>query len=101
MQDEIDDWRLRPRRRDRRIAADRRANDREDARAYNGADAESRKRNRAKRLLQSCLRMFTLGDQLVDGLGGKDLARLRCAVAALDCGRQGVRSSLKEEWLRG
>jgi hypothetical protein len=96
VQDEVDDWRLIPCSDGRRIAADRRANDRKDARADDRADTQRRERDRAKRLLQSRLGLFTLGDQLVDGLGGKDLARLRQSLAGLGGRRQDVTSSSRK-----
>ena len=48
--------------------------DGEDAGADDGADAQRRERPRAKRLLQPPLRLFRLGDQLVDRLLAKQLA---------------------------
>jgi hypothetical protein len=78
-------------------ATDGGADDSEDAGADDSADAESGERDRAESLPKCVLGALGVADQLVDGLGGEDLARLRCGVAALGCGRQGVRSSLEEE----
>ena len=50
------------------------ADDGEDARADDGADAESGKRPGAQRFLERVLGLFRIPDQLIDGFAGKQLA---------------------------
>jgi hypothetical protein len=73
-EEEVDDRRLRPGGLLRGIAADGGADDGEDARSDDDADAQRRERDRSKRLLQRVLRQLRFADQLVDGFRGKDLA---------------------------
>ena len=56
------------------LAGDGRADDREDARADDGADAERGKRPGPERLFQCVLGFFRVADQLIDGFAGKQLA---------------------------
>ena len=57
------------------LAGNRRADDREDARANHGADAQRGQRPRPERLLEPVLGLFRVADQLVDRLAGKQLVR--------------------------
>jgi len=57
-------------------ATDGRTDDREDARADNGADAERGERDGPEGLLEYRVRMLGVSDELVNRLGGKDLAGL-------------------------
>ena len=52
----------------------RRSREYEDSRTNNRADAQRRKRDRAQRLLQARLGVLRIGDQLVDGFLGEELA---------------------------
>jgi hypothetical protein len=72
--DEVDDGGLRPGGLGGRVAADGRADDREDARANDDADAKRGERDRAERLLERVLGSLGVGDELVDAFGGEDLA---------------------------
>ena len=87
--DEVDDRRVLPVGELGRIAADRGADDGEDARADDHADAERGQRDRPERLLQRVLRQLRVGDQLVDGFGGEDLPgqRRRSCWRSLDAER--------------
>ena len=71
---QVDDRRLRPRGFGGGIAADRRSDDSEDARADDDADTKCRERNGTERFLQRVLRPLRFGNQLVDGFGGEDLS---------------------------
>jgi len=57
-------------------AADGCADDGEDAGADDGANAERGERERAERFLEDCVGVLRVGDELVDRLGGEDLAGL-------------------------
>jgi len=74
VQDEVDDRRALPIRDERRVAADGRADDREDARADNDAHTHRRERDRAEGLFERVLGQLGVRDELVDGFGGEDLA---------------------------
>ena len=65
----------------RRVSSDGCTDDGEDARTDDGADTECGERYRSERFLQGVLGMFALGDQLVDGLCGKDLSGQRRVLA--------------------
>jgi hypothetical protein len=56
------------------VAADGRPDDREDARADDGSDAQRGERDGAEGFLERVLRGFGVRDQLVDRFGGEDLA---------------------------
>jgi hypothetical protein len=100
VQDEIDNRGLLPVGKLRGVAADGRADDREDARTDDRADAKRGKRNRTQGLLQRSLGLFAFGDQLVDGLRGEDLARLRQSLAGFGGRRQGGESSNEDDGLK-
>jgi hypothetical protein len=82
VQDQVDDRRLLPVGERGWIAADGCPDDGEDARADDRADAESGERDGAESFFEGVLRCVRVGDQLVDGFGGEDLAgqcaRPRC-----------------------
>ena len=72
-ENEIDDGRVGPLGQRGGVAADGDADDGEDSRADDGADAEGGERDRTERLAQGAVGPLRFGDQLVDGLGGEDL----------------------------
>jgi hypothetical protein len=72
-EDEVDDGRVGPFLQLGWVAADGDADDGEDARADDCADAEGGERDRAERLAQRAIGPLGIGDQLVDRLGGEDL----------------------------
>jgi hypothetical protein len=73
-EDEIDDGGLGPGDGLRRVPTDGRADDREDARADDCADAEGGEGDGAEGFSERILGTLRVGDELVDGLGGEDLA---------------------------
>jgi hypothetical protein len=56
------------------LAGDGRADDRENARSDDCADAESGKRPRPEGLFEGVLGFFRVANQLIDGFAGKQLA---------------------------
>ena len=56
------------------FARRRRAREYKDSRTDDRADAKRCQRNRPQRLLQACLGVLRIGDQLVDGFLGEQLA---------------------------
>ena len=71
--DDIEHLRVQNGRRLEIFAGGRGAGENEDARTNDRADAQGRQRPRAQRLLQFSLRVFRLGDQLVDGFAAEKL----------------------------
>ena len=72
--DEIDDGGFGPGDALRWVAADGGADDGEDARTDDGADAEGGERDGAEGLFERVLGALGVGDELVDGFCGEDLA---------------------------
>ena len=79
MEDEVDDRRALPIGELGRVASDGGADDREDARSDDDADAERGERDWAERLLESVRGPLGLRDELVDGFGSEDLPGQRRA----------------------
>jgi hypothetical protein len=78
-EEEVDDRRLRPSGEGRGVAADGGADDGEDARSNDDADAQRGERDRAEVLLERVLGPLRFGDEFVDGFGGEDLPGQRRA----------------------
>jgi hypothetical protein len=74
VQDEVDDRRALPVGQLGGVAADGRPDDGEDAGADDSTDAEGCERYGAEGLLERVFGQLGVGDEFVDGLGGKDLA---------------------------
>ena len=74
MEDEVNDRRSLPIGELGGIATYGRSDDRENARADDCADAQGCERDRAKGFSECFFGGFRIGDQLVDGFGGEDLA---------------------------
>ncbi len=74
VEEEVDDGRALPVGDLGRIAADGGADDGEDARADDDADAEGGEGDGAEGFFEGVLGALGVGDELVDGLGGEDLA---------------------------
>jgi hypothetical protein len=74
VEEEVDDGRALPIGDLGWVAADGGADDGEDARPDDDADAESGQRNRAEGLLERVFGALGVGDELVDGLRREDLA---------------------------
>lgn len=77
--DEIEDLRVNDVRSFEVFARRRRTRQNEDAGTDDRADAQRRQRPRSKSLLQAMFRVLRFGDQLVDGLAGKQLTGQRSA----------------------
>ena len=73
-EDEIDDGGLGPGDGLRRVAADGRADDGEDAGTDDGADAEGGQGDWAESFFEGMLGTLRVGDELVDGLGSENLS---------------------------
>jgi hypothetical protein len=65
--------RAQDRRNSRHITGNRRADDRKNTGANDGADTQCCERNRAQRLAQRVLGTFRIAYELIDGFGSKDL----------------------------
>jgi hypothetical protein len=74
MDDVIEDGGVEDRRGIEFFAGDGGADNGEDAGADDGSDAEGGERERAEGLLEPLPGLFRFGNELVDGLAGKDLA---------------------------
>jgi hypothetical protein len=72
------------------LAGDGRANNREDARADDGANTERGERPRAQCLLERVLRFARVADQLINGLAGKQLAGQGSSPHPSGCGARSV-----------
>jgi hypothetical protein len=73
MEQQIDNRRVRPRRRSSGISTDSNANNGKNSRSNDRANSERRQRYRPQRLLKRVLRPFRFRDQFVDRLRCKDL----------------------------
>ena len=80
--DQVQQRRVRPGSKRGGVAADRSPDDSEDTRADNGPNAECGKRDRTKRFFERVLGTLRLGDQLVNGFSGEDLAGQRSSSSA-------------------
>src|ERR1700761_9017002 len=85
------------------LARNRRAYDREDARANDRANTQRGKRHRPQCLLEAMLRRFRIADELVDRLSGEDLMRQVPDSCGLSEGSVAVESQSREaksrDWL--
>jgi len=75
MDDEIGEWGVQNGRGIEFLSSDGRADDGENSRSDDGADAQRSQRPRAERLFQPMFGFLRLGDQLIDGLAREDLFR--------------------------
>jgi len=78
------------------LAGDGGADNREDARSNDGADAESRKRPGAEGLFQGVLGHFRVADQFVDRFAGEQLAGQASSPHPVDCWALSMRAS--DDW---
>jgi hypothetical protein len=74
VEEKIDDGRFLPVGDLGRVAADGGADYRENSRPDDDTDAEGGERDGAERFFEGVLGALGVGDELVDGLGGEDLA---------------------------